>query len=388
MARSVPPCPSRPTGPCGSASSWPPSTAPAKTPPSASSATSSSSPGSTPSATTRPGSASTTPAAGRPSPRPKSSSPPPPSAPATSASAPASSRIPYHHPFHVADRMVLLDHLTRGRVMLGVGPGALPSDAKMLAIDPPSQRELMEEASTSSSASSGVSRHLHRTGSTSSTGVLQLRPFTFPHPEVCVRGDVLAGQPREQLQVTAPACCRWRATQQEGGFDALGTHWGVIEERVEGPWHHTGPGAPGDYSWDPMHLAETEDDAIADVGYGLRAGLRLPEPRHPHPARRAPGSLDERIRRRQTGWARLLRRDTGDGEGADPAPPRPVGRLRLLPLHGRRLRLAGRPPCGATSCSPREGGPRTSATSSPRRRRPTSAGPEAARAPRRSSWRR
>ena len=33
------------------------------------------------------------------------------------------SSLPYHHPFMLADRMVLLDHLTRGRVMFGVGPG-------------------------------------------------------------------------------------------------------------------------------------------------------------------------------------------------------------------------------------------------------------------------
>ena len=36
----------------------------------------------------------------------------------------------------VANRMVLLDHLTRGRAMLGVGPGALVTDAAMLGIDP------------------------------------------------------------------------------------------------------------------------------------------------------------------------------------------------------------------------------------------------------------
>ena len=33
--------------------------------------------------------------------------------------------LPYHHPFMVANRMVQLDHMTHGRVMLGVGPGAL-----------------------------------------------------------------------------------------------------------------------------------------------------------------------------------------------------------------------------------------------------------------------
>src|SRR6202007_421955 len=42
------------------------------------------------------------------------------------------SSLPYHHPLMLADRMILLDHLTRGRVMMGCGPGALPSDAFMM----------------------------------------------------------------------------------------------------------------------------------------------------------------------------------------------------------------------------------------------------------------
>ena len=40
----------------------------------------------------------------------------------------------------------LLDHLTRGRVMLGVGPGALVSDAYQLGIDPNTQRPRMDES--------------------------------------------------------------------------------------------------------------------------------------------------------------------------------------------------------------------------------------------------
>ena len=54
--------------------------------------------------------------------------------------------LPYHHPFMVANRMVQLDHMTHGRVMLGVGPGALPGDAYMLGIDASTQRERMDEA--------------------------------------------------------------------------------------------------------------------------------------------------------------------------------------------------------------------------------------------------
>ena len=54
--------------------------------------------------------------------------------------------LPYHHPFLLADRIVMLDHLTRGRTMFGVGPGQLTSDAMMLGIDPQQQRPRMEEA--------------------------------------------------------------------------------------------------------------------------------------------------------------------------------------------------------------------------------------------------
>ncbi len=54
--------------------------------------------------------------------------------------------LPYHHPLLVAQRFVQLDHMTRGRAMLGCGPGALTSDAYMLGIEPSTQRPRMLEA--------------------------------------------------------------------------------------------------------------------------------------------------------------------------------------------------------------------------------------------------
>jgi limonene 1,2-monooxygenase len=54
--------------------------------------------------------------------------------------------LPYHNPFLVADRMVQLDHMTRGRVMLGVGPGSLVHDAMKIGIKPADQRRRMNEA--------------------------------------------------------------------------------------------------------------------------------------------------------------------------------------------------------------------------------------------------
>jgi len=54
--------------------------------------------------------------------------------------------LPYHHPFMVAQRLVQLDHQSRGRVIFGSGPGALPSDAHMLGVDPMLLRDRQDEA--------------------------------------------------------------------------------------------------------------------------------------------------------------------------------------------------------------------------------------------------
>jgi len=54
--------------------------------------------------------------------------------------------LPYHHPLISAGRMVQLDHMTKGRAMFGVGPGALVGDAFRMGIDPAEQRRMMNEA--------------------------------------------------------------------------------------------------------------------------------------------------------------------------------------------------------------------------------------------------
>ena len=54
--------------------------------------------------------------------------------------------LPLHHPFILASTMVQLDHMTRGRTMFGVGPGALPTDAAMFGIDTRDTRRMMGES--------------------------------------------------------------------------------------------------------------------------------------------------------------------------------------------------------------------------------------------------
>ena len=53
--------------------------------------------------------------------------------------------VSYHNPLWVAERAVLLDHLTRGRFMLGLGPGSLPTDATMIGLEQSQTRDLLAD---------------------------------------------------------------------------------------------------------------------------------------------------------------------------------------------------------------------------------------------------
>ncbi len=175
--------------------------------------------------------------------------------------------LPYHHPFMTAQRIVQLDHMTRGRVMLGVGPGALPSDAFMLGIDPADQRARMEEALE-------VILRLLRTDEpvthegewfTLRDARLHLRPYTHPHPEVAVAAMVSPSGPRAAGKYGC-SLLSIGATQR-AGIDLLGQAWQVMEERS------AEFGNVADRrDWrlvTMMHLAETREQAYAEVQHGL-----------------------------------------------------------------------------------------------------------------------
>lgn len=177
------------------------------------------------------------------------------------------SSLPYHHPLLLADRMVLLDHLTRGRVKFGVGPGALPSDAFMLGIAPERQREMMEESLEAILALLTSDEPVTRTTDwfTLRDARLQLRPYQQPCFEVAVAAQISPAGPRAAGRFGA-GLLSIGATSL-GGFDALGSHWQVAEERAarfgqtmdRSRWRLVGP----------MHVAETEAQARADVEHGL-----------------------------------------------------------------------------------------------------------------------
>jgi limonene 1,2-monooxygenase len=176
------------------------------------------------------------------------------------------SSLPYHQPFILADRIVLLDHLTRGRVMLGVGPGALPSDAYMMGIDPARQRDMMEESLEAILLLlAGETVTMETDWFTLVKARLQLRPYQRPMPEVAVAAQISPAGPRLAGRFGLSLLSLGATT--EGGFDVLGAHWQTASERAEefsttvdrNNWRLVGP----------MHIADTKEQAIADVAFGL-----------------------------------------------------------------------------------------------------------------------
>jgi limonene 1,2-monooxygenase len=87
--------------------------------------------------------------------------------------------------------MQQLDHQTRGRVMLGMGPGQLPSDAFMLGVDPATQRRRMNEAIEVIAALFRGETVTRKTDWFElNEGRLQLPPYQHPHLELAVASAI------------------------------------------------------------------------------------------------------------------------------------------------------------------------------------------------------
>jgi len=170
--------------------------------------------------------------------------------------------LTYHHPLMVADRIVLLDHLTRGRVNFGVGPGGHLSDAAMLGIPAAEIRDRMEQSlaaimhlltSTEPLTASGPGWEMH-------DAVLQLRPYQRPHPPLAIPslespfGMALAGR-----LGAAPLSLFFGASD-------LAAQWAITEDAAA-----RASRAANRHDWRvvvPVHLAETREQAVEEVRAG------------------------------------------------------------------------------------------------------------------------
>jgi limonene 1,2-monooxygenase len=175
----------------------------------------------------------------------------------------------YHNPLWVAERAVQLDHMTKGRFMLGLGPGALPSDAAMIGLDMPQTRELLEDAVEiiTKLMTSTEPVNFENGRWTLRDARLHLRPYTHPHPEIAIAAVASPSGPRLAGRYGHGLLSVGATTA--AGFDVLGLHWNVMEERAA----HYGVTVDRD-AWrlvGLMHLAETREQAYKDVEHGMLA---------------------------------------------------------------------------------------------------------------------
>ncbi|HVH74448.1 MAG TPA: LLM class flavin-dependent oxidoreductase [Stellaceae bacterium] len=175
--------------------------------------------------------------------------------------------LPYHNPFILADRMVQLDHMTRGRAMFGVGPGALVHDALKIGIAPAEQRRMMNEAlDVIVPLLNGEEVTKTTDWFTLERAQLQLRSYTRPHMELAVAaarspaGSLAAGKYGIgilSIGGTTPAAIeRHRA------------NWGLYEEEARKGGH-----MPDRRNWRLVgmyHIAETREEAKKNVEFGLQ----------------------------------------------------------------------------------------------------------------------
>ena len=176
--------------------------------------------------------------------------------------------LPYHHPLMVANRFVQLDHMTRGRTMLGCGPGALPSDAYMMGIEPVTQRPRMDEALDA------IMRLLRGDEPvTMKTDWFELRearlhlaPYTDPHFPIAVASTItpfgVMSAAKHGLGVLSIGA------GLPGGPEALAGQWKISEETAA---KH---GQTMDRKkWRVVvntHVAEDDEQALRDVAKGER----------------------------------------------------------------------------------------------------------------------
>ncbi|WP_416899296.1 MAG: LLM class flavin-dependent oxidoreductase [Minwuia sp.] len=174
--------------------------------------------------------------------------------------------LPYHHPFIVAQRMVQLDHMTGGRAIFGSGPGALPSDAFLMGIDPMTQRDRQDEAiGVIQKLLRGEERVTHESDwFTVRDAKLQLRPLQEEMPfavasMISPSGMTLAGKYGTGVLSIG--------SMSTAGLQNLSTQWSFAEESAEKHGN-----VVDRKNWRIVlmwHIAETREKAIEESRDGL-----------------------------------------------------------------------------------------------------------------------
>ena len=174
--------------------------------------------------------------------------------------------LPYHQPLMAANRIIQLDHQTRGRVMFGVGPGLLPSDAFSMGIEPSTQRDRMVESIEVILRLFKGERVTHKSEwFTLQDATCQLKPYSWPHPEICVASSVTPSGGKLAGKHGFGMLCV--AATQAGGYDALAVNWDVANKTAAEHGRTMDPERLRLVG--PVHIAETREKAFENCKFGF-----------------------------------------------------------------------------------------------------------------------
>jgi limonene 1,2-monooxygenase len=166
----------------------------------------------------------------------------------------------------IAERINYLDHVTRGRVMFGVGPGALPADAVMQGISIGDLRRRMDEAiGVLEPLLRGEVVNAESDWFTLKDARLQMVPWSQPRVEMAVAslvspsGAVAAG--KHGLGLLSIQALGAQA------METLPQNWAMCEETAA---RHGKQVSRADWRLvAQMHLAETREQAVRDCHFGF-----------------------------------------------------------------------------------------------------------------------
>jgi limonene 1,2-monooxygenase len=191
--------------------------------------------------------------------------------------------LPYHNPLMVADRIVQLDHQTRGRAMFGFGPGALSSDAHMLNIPVADSRDrMMQAVHTIVRLLDGEVVTEETEWYTLKDARVHLEPYTRPRPHLAVAslktptGALTAGRYNMGLlcAMASGVSSAWKTATE-----AAAQYGQVLDRdnlRVVGSFH----------------LAETREKARENVKFGFEPYMEYLNVIRPPTATDAPSTGD------------------------------------------------------------------------------------------------
>lgn len=196
--------------------------------------------------------------------------------------------LPYHNPLMVADRIIQLDHMTRGRIMFGVGPGLLSRDAEMLGIDQTQTRERMTDALEIIMRLFRGERVTKKTEWYNLVGAeVQILPFTKPHPEIAVASALTPSGGRLAGKYDLGLLC---FSADRSSYGALQKNWAIANEIASE--HGRTMDANRLRLVGPLHIAETREKARENVRFGFTKYIdylnRLHPGRYPIPAHEDP----------------------------------------------------------------------------------------------------